>query len=510
MKKVLSLMLVFLIIFAGCTNSDNDTNQDKNNEENKKNTIIKMACTPPDTLNPLMTNHQSVYDVLFLMYDGLFKVDCDMSAQGVLAENYTSSNENTTYTITLKDNVKFHLGKPFKSEDVIATLDYITFFSNRYNYLKSLIKSYNSVDDKTVVINLNKSVSDFVNLLDFPILPSGLNAEDFSLPNTTFTPNGTSMYKYEYMENRKNMYLNANDDWFYNGEGPKIKRVNVEIMSDEETIIYAFETSMIDILPASFKTAYEYDFSKKGYKTYEIEDNYFTFIGVNTNSQALNNKESRKQLKDIIDKEKIIKNVLNDNAIKSDGPFRENIYFSDKLLHNIKDSESTKTPFINENTSKGENTLVLLYNIDNKTHEKLALFLKHDLESYGYKIELSAQSKSTYLERVLNCHYDIYVGEVNIPNNLDMSFMFCDNLNYGRICAFSSDELTNLCDNLNLMINSESKNISLGNFNKYYEENVFQIPLYFSKSKVFVNNNIKGDLTPDASSLLNGFENLYI
>ena len=102
-----------------------------------------MACTPPDTLNPLMTNHQSVYDVLFLMYDGLFKVDCDMSAQGVLAENYTSSNENTTYTITLKDNVKFHLGKPFKSEDVIATLDYITFFSTNqvfYILLESFIE----------------------------------------------------------------------------------------------------------------------------------------------------------------------------------------------------------------------------------------------------------------------------------------------------------------------------------------------------------------------------------
>jgi len=60
------------------------------------------------------------------------------------------------------------------------------------------------------------------------------------------------------------------------------------------------------------------------------------------------------------------------------------------------------------------------------------------------------------------------------------------------------------------MTGKDNKSVAWENFERYYNDKVFQISLYFTEDYVFVNKRISGDLSPNLSMFFNGFENLYI
>ena len=125
LKKITSLILIIILAlgaFQGCSSSE----KNKEKKETKKETAsyggtLRLACVSVDTLNPVVTNHASVSDFLSLIYEGLFVLKADQTVEGVLAKDYTVSGNNTVYTIELKDNIRFHSGKIFTSEDVVLT-----------------------------------------------------------------------------------------------------------------------------------------------------------------------------------------------------------------------------------------------------------------------------------------------------------------------------------------------------------------------------------------------------
>ncbi|WP_254556943.1 ABC transporter substrate-binding protein, partial [Salmonella enterica] len=66
-------------------------------------------------------------------YQGLFGLDKDMKVKNVLEEGYTVSDDGLTYTITLRQGVKFQDGADFYAAEVKSNLDRA---SNQDNHLK--------------------------------------------------------------------------------------------------------------------------------------------------------------------------------------------------------------------------------------------------------------------------------------------------------------------------------------------------------------------------------------
>ncbi|PWG74606.1 ABC transporter substrate-binding protein, partial [Enterococcus hirae] len=62
---------------------------------------------------------------LELVYDTLFELDAELNVQPGLAEEWSYSDDGTMLTITLRDDVTFHGGDTFDSEDAKATLERI-------------------------------------------------------------------------------------------------------------------------------------------------------------------------------------------------------------------------------------------------------------------------------------------------------------------------------------------------------------------------------------------------
>jgi len=527
MKKIICITLLIVLIFSGCSLKKGNTPEKvaDSSAQSVDGGEIKLGCVPVDTLNPLMSRHASICDFLELIYEGLFEVMPDHSAVPVLASDYIASENNTVYTIKLKSVVKFHGSQPFGSDDVVATLDYIKMYGGKYASIISNMLSYEAPSDESVVIKLLNPVADFINLLDFPILPAGLAPEDFLEYSSSFVPNGTGMYLFDGKQDYKNIYLKVNNYWHESDKKPHIEKVNIEILSDEETVISAFDAGAIDVLTTSWKPASEMNLTSSEHNVFDTEQNRYTFVGMNPGGAMLDTVSERRELISSIDVKTITQDIMLGGAVEAYFPLREGVYFNEKNKNEDGDNKKAEKDsskqeddkdskkeedFVEIKEKNFENPLYLLYNSESKTKERLAMALKQQLESKGYPVTLDPQTYTNYLSKIAGCAYDLYIGEVSIDNSGNLEFMFGLNRSWQNICIFSTPELATLISNLNRMTDKESRMVAWENFKKYYSDNAFQIPLYFTNSSLMVGKRIKGSAEPNLSSLLAGFENLYI
>ena len=529
--KLISLIITITLFLCSCSTSKttNVSNGDTTFDEQKNGGTIKMGTVPVDTLNPLLTIHSSVRDFLSLVYEGLFVAMPDLSATPVLASEYVTSGDNTVYTIKLKGGVKFHSGKAFSSEDVVATLSYIENYGGKYTSVTDAIASYTASSSDTVIITLKRPIADFVNLLDFPILPSGLDYEAFVTPSSGFTPDGTGIYSFEGITEHKNIYLKANETWHNSEKRAHIDKIDVEILSDEETIVSAFDAGIIDIFALSWKNPSELTLISNSYNVFETPQNMLTFLGINNASAAFDTKEERALFVTTINRDKLCEDIMLGRASAALYPIRDGVYFDEENVMG-KDNSETDTP--NETTVKIEkpSEINLLYNSDNKTKKRLALALKQQLDIAGYNTVLNPQPFETYLSKVANCEYDVYVGEVNIDNASNLEFMFgkasaqppVENedgeiieqpvaiQSMGGISNFADTKLTDIIDNLNSAKDAEAMKLSYNNLKIFYEANYPQIPLFHMNDAIFVNSRIKGALKPNLTSFYADIGGIYI
>ena len=507
--KLISLMLAFILAFCACSHSTDSVSKDGSSEDHKNGGTIKMGCVPIDTLNPLITNHSSIADFLSLVYEGLFAAMPDLSVKPILASEYVASKDNTVYTIKLKGGVKFHNGKNFSSEDVIATLSYIGMYGGKYSSVSDSISSFTAPSEDTVIITLKKPIADFVNSLDFPILPSGLGYGDFASPSLAFIPVGTGMYVYDSTVEYKNIYLKANTSWHNEQKRPHIDKVDIEILSDEETVISAFDAGAIDILATSWKNPAELNLTSDLYNSFSTEQNRLTFIGINDAVAAFDTKEERNAFVSVINRDKLCEDIMLGRAKATTFPIREGIYFNEETAET--DKAEKENASVNEDlkTIEKPSQIVLLYNSDSKTKKRLALNLKQQLDIAGYNTVLSGQPFDAYLSKVANSEYDLYIGEASIDNSSNLEFMFGEERSSQNICSYSAPELATLVSNLNRMSGKENKLVALENFKKYYLDNAFQVSLYFTNGEAYVTKRVSGELSPNLSNLYYGFENLY-
>jgi len=72
-------------------------------------------------LNPLFETNESTRDVNRVIYQGLTAVDAQQNVVGVLARDWSVSPDHLTYTVDIRDDVKWADGQPFTADDVLFT-----------------------------------------------------------------------------------------------------------------------------------------------------------------------------------------------------------------------------------------------------------------------------------------------------------------------------------------------------------------------------------------------------
>lgn len=123
-----------------------------------------------DTLNPLYADSRLAQEFFLLVYDPLWRIDANGDPVNCLAEDYSLSSDQLTWTIRLRKGVTFSDGVPVTSADVKYTYETMMINSQNYDPCFDGISDIRCPDDYTLVITTDYVKSDMRDN-PVPILP---------------------------------------------------------------------------------------------------------------------------------------------------------------------------------------------------------------------------------------------------------------------------------------------------------------------------------------------------
>ncbi len=86
-------------------------------------TLVAAITQDPGHLNPEITTSGGTHTASELLYNGLVRFNADLEVEPDLAESWEITDDGATYTFQLRDDVVWHDGEPFTSEDVKFTFE---------------------------------------------------------------------------------------------------------------------------------------------------------------------------------------------------------------------------------------------------------------------------------------------------------------------------------------------------------------------------------------------------
>ncbi|WP_409199979.1 ABC transporter substrate-binding protein [Methanobrevibacter sp. DSM 116169] len=181
-----------------------------------------------------------------LVQSTLLKRTGNMSLNNDLAESYSVSDDLKTYTVNIKDNVKFHDNTTLTAKDVAFT----------YNEAKesgaacdlSSMENVTAINDTTVEFKLSDSDSTFINkLCVLGIVPeASYNNESYGE-----NPIGSGPYKFVQWDKGQQAIFELNDDYY--NEKPEFKKLTI-LFLENDAAFAAAKNGEVDIaeVPLSY------------------------------------------------------------------------------------------------------------------------------------------------------------------------------------------------------------------------------------------------------------------
>lgn len=251
-----------------------------------------------------------------LIFNSLVKKDEKFDYTGELASNILRSGDGLTYTFTLRDGVKFHDGRVLSSADVKYTLDLVfssnfaksaSFFEGTGAEKRSLIKSVEAPDARTIVVTLTKPwVGLLSNLVPIAIIPKD------SYESQKTQPLGTGPFKFIRYDNTQQVCDVEAFPEYWEG-APKLQQVRVRVIADMNALQSELEAGRVDIAP--LPTSLSPDAVKRLGQNPNLQVKVFNgsnliLLTVNTSSAPLDNVKVRQAIVHAIDRQSLIQNLL--------------------------------------------------------------------------------------------------------------------------------------------------------------------------------------------------------
>ncbi|MGO0577379.1 ABC transporter substrate-binding protein [Ornithinimicrobium panacihumi] len=180
------------------------------------------------------------------VYETLVTVDVESGEiVGALASDWEVSDDNLTYTFTLKDGVKFSNGADFTAEDAKFSLERVS--SDAWTIsLKSqldVIESVEAKDDTTLVVTLKQPSNAFLHAITTHV---GAMFDTEGVDNLAEEAIGTGPYTFVSWDRGSKITLERNED--YHGDAPYFGGVEMFYFRDANALNNAMLTDSIDVV----------------------------------------------------------------------------------------------------------------------------------------------------------------------------------------------------------------------------------------------------------------------
>lgn len=281
-------------------------------------------------INPLYSVVSDVdSDITGLVYSSLLRRDENAQLVNDLAQSYEISQDGKAYTVKVRSDAVWHNGETLTIDDIIFSFEAI-----KNSSYKSPLRArftgveIEKVDGQTVKFNLAQPYAAFLDLLTFGILPQEpwqqIEPVAASLAELNLKPIGSGMYKFKSLVKDKSgnirSYNLIKNDHYYGGSA-HINSISFKIFGNITEAISALNDNLINgisYLPTQSKNEVV---AHDSLNFYNLSLPKLSAIFFNSKSGlVLMDKRVRQALAYAIDKNKIVNQVMANNARVIDGP----------------------------------------------------------------------------------------------------------------------------------------------------------------------------------------------
>jgi oligopeptide transport system substrate-binding protein len=291
----------------------------------------------PPTLDPALTQDATSAAYIVEIFSGLVTLNQDLEVVPDIAESWDLSDDGTTYTFHLRDDVQFHDGKPVTAQDFKYTIeracDPATGSVVADTYLGDIVGAKAKlrgqadevsgvvvVDDHALEITIDSPKAYFLAKLTYPtaFVVDRENVEG-SVQPWTDRPNGTGPFRLAEYELGLRIVLERNEA-FYGTPRPALERVNFVLAGGSAMTMY--ETGELDAVPVGLADIERVlDPSNPLNKELSITMPTLSifYIGFNVQKPPFDDRKVRQAFNYAIDKDKYVEVVWKKMQIKAEG-----------------------------------------------------------------------------------------------------------------------------------------------------------------------------------------------
>ncbi|HEX7065782.1 MAG TPA: peptide-binding protein [Bacillales bacterium] len=492
---------------------DQGTSEDTGTDEKKPQyggNIVVASTGSPTLFNPYYSEDTASGDIGGFMYNSLVTIDKEFNPVPDLAKSWEKSDDGLTWTFHLREDVKWHDGKPFTAEDVVFSYNIPR--SKEYTGPRAssfeIIKSIKAPDKYTVKIQLSEPYAPFlIDTCSYGILPKHILGDtpiakmgkvDFNTKN----PIGTGPYKFVEWKDGQYVKLKANED-YYAGK-PYINTITYKIIPDANSILAQFKAGQVDYIgvqPQDIETVQAMVKQGKA-ETQKTVALSYTYMGYNLRLPMFQDKKVRQALTMAIDRKKLVKAVLNGQGTVANAPgsplswaynddvptFPYNPEKAKKLLSEAgwKDTDGDG---IREKDGK-EFSFVLKTNQGNRTRKQTATVIQQYLKEVGVKVEPKIVEWSAFIQQVTEEHdYEAVILGWALGIDPDPSDLWsCDEIEKGlNFVAYCNKEIEPLMEKNSKITDRDKRAEVIGKIMAQIAEDQPYTFLYYPKDTIAYN-----------------------
>lgn len=408
----ISVLIFSFIFFIACSKRSKDA-------------ITISSSEKITTLDTLSSTGTSASDdrVRTLIFNSLVRKNEKFEYVGDLAKDIKIGDDNLTITFSLQENVKFHNGKVFTANDAKYTFDALfnangakagSFFDTVPDETApdkkkrvAHITSIETPDAKTIVIKVSRPalVNQLLsNLVTIPMIPEG------TIEQQKTAPIGTGAFKFVSFDQVNSfVQLEAFPDYW---EGaPTVQKLNVKTVTDANALQAELQSGGVDLAPNANNLSPDTLNSlgqNPNLKVEKFEGSNIDYIGFNVESTPYNNVKIRQAVAYAIDREKIIKDLLLDQAKIAHSILPESSWaysVGTKYEYNLEKAKS----LVKESGYNGE-AIEFKYASNNTAVSQYSQVIQDSLKNIGLNVKISTVEPETLRVQLKNGQFQMNTG----------------------------------------------------------------------------------------------------
>ena len=501
--KLISAALVFLIVFGGCNKAQEDElppgfdnnsgKEDSAAEETPY--ILRIPYDYDEGLSPYAAKSRTNRFICGLIYRSMIKLNSDYSYELDLLSDI-GTEDNITWYLYVDGSLSFPDGTEFTAYDLRYSIQQAMAEGSYYASSLAVISSVGVVNASCCKVTLKYADRYFPNLLTFPVISYETANRPLYFPG-----------RYSLSQDKSSLVCSGDS---------AVQTIELVSATDQALLPYEMRTGRYDCI--YWRSPTELGSSSTGGIS-GLQSNRMVYLGLNGSSAYTYYSDFRKAVAAAVDYSEITDDVYKNFAAAPRNIFNPDFYemqyvsrksldlmSSNLLLDDLgftkKDSDGFRL------NSRGRRiSLKLVVCSESETKVAVANAVAKMLGEVGIEVNVHSLSFSAYMVALQNYDYDMYVAEVEIGADMDISKLITpseyrlDGMEYAGYGISNSENL------YLTWLNFMSGTATPSEFSAAFAEVMPYVPLCYTKSCVVFSRDLPFSFSGTDFDMFYGIEN---